>query len=158
MCRQRITAAILIIALLAPGVQAVSDCGCGGNAVTADSCCRFEYSADDTSSCCSQDQATKSTGCCGNSGDACKCSESPSGCQCGDDCRCGKIADPPSKDPVAPSSQVESVVAQLMLLQSTPTLLVLSNKPIRPRLFDGLVVADCLSSPERCSKLCRFLR
>ena len=171
------TSVLLILMLALPGVPAVADCGCGGHtAVDGESLSAdFEKSAccsetkttsccgstpDDTESCCSiRPDASVAVGCCGKSGDACKCSDAPGGCQCGQNCQCGEASEP-EEEPATPPSESESnnLASQI----ASDTLVVAVFDELVPNLqltaSSSQSDFDCYSSTERCIKLCRFLR
>ena len=161
----RITAALLMLTLIAPTVPAYSDCGCGGNSHNADdsqtldtievqaACCKPTPS----DSCCSENVAEQPVGCCGNTGDACECSAS--GCQCGDDCRCVQATEPPFEEPRVPSSDSEltNVLTQLGHSLAGPHSFDTPISSLQTQLDTHVYIA-CFSSSERCSRLCRFLR
>ena len=100
-------------------------------------------------------------GCCGKSGDACKCSNKPGGCQCGDNCRCGEDLVPTGSEPVAPpsdSDNEQTQLSQLSLLTCVVADFHASASSQRESLFATQSEFNCLTSAQRCSQLCRFLR
>ena len=168
MVSQKITTALLMLMLVIPSIPAYSDCGCGGPPVIESndksaesalgaSCCSTK--ASETKTCCGGKSEKAAVGCCGNSGDACKCSDAPCGCQCGDNCRCGEASESPASEPITPPAESETNNLATQLISDSHAVATFDEVSLAQRpVTSTRVEVDCYTSAERCSQLCRFLR
>ena len=178
MAPSKITAVWLSLCLAVPVLPAGGQCGCGGHGVAGhdDSsvardrhpslCC----AADDNLCGCRDafeepsavgDRPTAAPGCCGNACADQMSSPTRQVCRCGDHCRCSEANEAPQKDTAPPIAESGAGHWGTRLLEcGWASALCEGNVGLWTQHVGkpSFGCVGCLSSAERCSQLCRFLR